>query len=239
MSIRRNFSAVLGAALLGLSAAGAQAADTGRAPVLIELFTSESCSSCPPAEAYLSTLARQPGILALSYHVDYWNDLGWVDRYSAPEFTRRQQDYARQRGFGVYTPQMVINGVADAAGSRGAEIKQALQASSSTLSLPVQLKREGDQAQIQIDPAGEPATGARLLLLSFDPQVTTPIRSGENRGRTVSSYNVVRSLRSIGDWNGGAVSRREPLSAADRGERLALLVQGRDGRVLGAAFSDP
>jgi len=239
MSIQTKLSAALGAVLLGLSGGWAHAAEGVGNPVLIELFTSESCSSCPPAEAYLGTLAKQPGVLALSYHVDYWNDLGWIDRYSAPEFTRRQQDYARQRGFGVYTPQMVINGVADAAGSRGAEINRALHASSSALSLPVQLRRDGETAHIQIDAGADAPAGARLLLLSFDPQITTPIRSGENRGRTVSSYNVVRSLRSIGTWNGAAVSRVEPLSAADRGERLALLVQGRDGQVLGAAFSSP
>lgn len=214
------------------------------APVVVELFTSESCSSCPPAEAYLGTLAQRPDVLALSFHVDYWNDLGWVDRFSSSSYSSRQRSYAAANGLGVYTPQMVIDGRHDAVGSRRSKVDAAIRrAKAQPHPLTVDLRRASDRvdAAIVATEAHENRSAlppAKLLLVTFEPAQTTDIAAGENRGRSITSYNVVLSLRQVGNWDPAVVNLSVPLLANETGSRAALLIQAETGAILGAAFSD-
>jgi hypothetical protein len=223
---------------LAASAGGATvsaSADTApQRPLLLELFTSQSCSSCPPADALLGELAAQPGLLALEFHVDYWNDLGWVDSYSAPEFTARQQRYAALHGFEVYTPQLVVDGRSDAIGSKRGDVAAAITAARRQVrSVPSSLSRQGDSASIMVG-AGE-AAAAEVYLVSFDSYDRINIRAGENSGRDLTYTNVVRTIRKVGEWHGQPLSLSEPLQEREKGRRLALLVQDGSGAIWAAA----
>ncbi|KGM33874.1 DUF1223 domain-containing protein [Inquilinus limosus] len=219
--------------LTGLLAATALAAAPALAaerPVVVELFTSQGCSSCPPADALLSTLADRPEVLALAFHVDYWNRLGWTDPFSGPWATARQTAYAAQLGSDqVYTPQAVIDGRGDVVGSDRAAMEAAIAAARTDPSVPVQLTASGTGLQVAVDPAA-PAD-AVLWLVGFDDRHDTPVRRGENAGRTLVDRNVVRSLTRLDGWMpGGTVAAARP-----EGDRTAVLLQAADGRILGAA----
>lgn len=225
------------AASAGGTAVSASADPAPQRPLLLELFTSQSCSSCPPADALLGELAAHPELLALEFHVDYWNDLGWVDSYSTPEFTARQQQYAALRGFEVYTPQLVVDGRSAVIGSNRADVAAAISAAQrQARSVPASLSRQEDKAVITVG-AGEAAAkvSAEVYLLSFDSQDSVSIRGGENSGRQMRYTNVVRSLRKLGEWHGQSLSFNQPLEAREKGRRLALLVQDRSGAIWAAA----
>jgi len=172
---------------------------------IVELFTSQGCSSCVAADKFFAELAERPDVVALSFHVDYWDYLGWRDTLSDPAHTERQRGYAAVHGSRrVYTPQMVINGTDDFVGSdRGAVDKAIAQ---STLAVPVTMRR-GD-GTVEIEVAGRsvphqwPAT-IRLVLLTSEAEVA--IGRGENAGTTMDYYNVVRAMRPVGMWDGEAV----------------------------------
>lgn len=200
--------------------------------IVVELFTSQSCSSCPPADALLAELSRaRPDILALDFHVTYWDRLGWKDPYSLPQATERQRRYSALWGRdAVYTPQLVAGGRHQAIGSDRAAVLAAIAAAAAEGSaVPVQLHR--DAAGLVLD-AGAGQGKGMLLLVGFDPTHTTRVAGGENGGRTLTEVNVVRSIASIGTWRGEAVSLHANLPV---GERVAVLLQADDGRVLGAA----
>lgn len=223
------------AAAAGAGSLSASADDPApQRPLLLELFTSQSCSSCPPADAVLGELAAHPELLALEFHVDYWNQLGWVDTYSSPAFSARQRHYAALRGFEVYTPQLVVDGRSDAIGSDRADIAAAIAAARRQAhSVPSSLSAQGDSAGITIG-AGE-GTSADVYLLSFDSQDQVSIRGGENASRDMHYTNVVRSIRKVGEWNGQPLNLSEPLQSREKGRRLALLVQDRSGAIWAAA----
>jgi hypothetical protein len=215
-------------------ASPARSADLER-PVLLELFTSQSCSSCPPADALLGELAGQPDVLALSFHIDYWNDLGWVDRLSAPAFTARQQAYAQRHGFEVYTPQLVVDGRSDVVGSDRAAVGAAIAgALRQEQGAPASIRRANGAAAISIGTLEGGAEG-EVYLISFDPSRSADIRGGENGGSRLVYTNVVRSLRRIGHWRNQQFTHVEPLRADETGTRLALIVQDADDRVWAAA----
>ncbi len=242
-------SSVLIAAGLGMIAFGglqmpAGEAATAKEPAVLELFTSQGCSSCPPADALLGRLARQKGVIALSYSVDYWDYLGWHDTLASPANSARQRAYARARGDGqVYTPQIVINGMRHAVGSNGAAIETAIGSTERTLAgrqVPVHLSRDKDALKITVDaaPAGSKMRSARLLVATMTKDVSVPIGRGENAGRRIAYHNVVRSLRSVGTWTGAAMTVRVPLKSVQRsdGDRYAVLLQeAGPGPILGAA----
>ncbi len=218
-------------AVIALSAgAGAQAHDR---PVVVELFTSQGCSSCPPADAYLKDLADQrPDVLPLAFHVDYWDRLGWKDPYSSRGATDRQRGYAMRFGTTqIYTPQMVIDGTRQAVGSNRARVSLALDAAAThaTPAVPLRLGREGGSLAIAIG-AGE-GSGS-VLLVGFDPQRETAVERGENGGRTLVQTNIVRSFEQIAKWDGRALALERALPA---GESAALLLQAPNGEILGAA----
>jgi len=225
----KRFAAALAATIL-LSAPGRAAGPQQLAgPVVVELFTSQSCSSCPPADALLAELARtRPDILALDFHVTYWDRLGWKDPYSLPQATQRQQRYAALLGRdGVYTPQLVAGGRHQAVGSDRAEVLAAITAAAADGStVPLQVRR--DAAGLVLD-AGAGRGAGTLLLVGFD---RARIAGGENGGRTLTEVNIVRSIATVGSWRGEPISLHAP---QPDGELAAVLLQADDGRLLAAA----
>jgi hypothetical protein len=239
--------AILTAAAALLGAPGAMAdpgADDG--PTVVELFTSQSCYSCPPAEAFLGELAQRPDLVALEFHVDYWDDLvygsagKWKDVFSSPDNTDRQRRYnlsirsSRQ----IYTPQMVIDGRYEAVGSRRSEVKaaieQAMQTEAPRLSVTVAPAADGGFA---VDVAGGVADKAGIWLARFRRAEETEVQRGENKGKTLRNHHVVTALERVGEWSGAAQQLALPPIDVGGGEGCAVLVQtSAPGPILGAAL---
>jgi hypothetical protein len=212
-----------------LAPAVARAADR---PVVVELFTSQGCSSCPPANAFLNELAHdRTDVLPLAFHVTYWDRLGWKDPFSLEAATERQDVYGHRFGDGSYTPEIVVDGASSHVGSDrrevGSAIDQAKRQSAAAASLSV--TRDGGKLLIDI---GAGTGNGRLLLIGFDHSHQTSIRRGENSGRTLEEANVVRSILAIGDWQGTALRLTEKFP---EGEDAAVVIEAPDGRILGAA----
>ncbi len=200
-------------------------------PVVVELFTSQGCNSCPPADAYLAELAGDPGVLPLAYHVDYWDQLGWRDPFSSPAATARQRAYGRSlRLRTIYTPQMVINGRVDAVGSDRPAVIAAIAAARNLPRVPVTVAADGGALAIRVA-AG--AGSGRVLLIGYDLQHETRVRGGENAGKTLVNSNIVRTIEEIGTWSGAALTLSGPLPAPLTG--AAVLLQADDGAIIGAA----
>jgi len=227
----------------------------GANPVIVELFTSEGCSSCPPADALLAHLQRdQPvpsaNIIALEEHVDYWDHLGWRDPFSSPYITERQRSYQAVFGLGdVFTPQFVVNGSAQFNGTDPSAVETAIaRASANTVSLQltsVQVRMGGSPIEVSAAVANAPATHSeyvRPYAALVDPQVTTDVHAGENNGRTLQHINAVRAFERNGEsWHMkglGTAPFRLPLPAKSNpvGMRLVVFVQTKPfGPILGAA----
>ena len=210
------------------------------APVVVELFTSQGCSSCPPADALLGELAGQPGILALEMHVDYWDYIGWKDLYAKPEITDRQRAYARDLGLRyIYTPQMVIDGRDDVVGSRRSSVLDKI-AQAAQRPKPVAVTVDpSDGGRVKVAAGEAPEGGATVWLVTFDRQHQTAVERGENAGHTLSNYNVVREMDAIGLWTGEPLEIALDLAGAAAAGRdgCAVIVQaGGTGPVLGAAM---
>jgi hypothetical protein len=216
--------------LAALAALPAHAAPPG--PVVLELFTSEGCSSCPPADAFLSELAHtRADVLALSFHVTYWNDLGWRDPFSLAEATARQRRYAKLLPADVYTPQLVVDGTHDVVGSNRAGVLAAIAAAAASRGAgpDLRLTPQGGQAVITV---GSGSGAADIVLVGYDREHQTAVGRGENAGRTLTESNIVRSLATVGSWHAAALSIVVPLPA---GDRFAVLLQASDGHILAAA----
>jgi len=228
------------AGLLLMGAALLPAAKAAERPLLLELFTSQGCSSCPPADAVLRELAARPDLLPLAFHVDYWNDLGWADPYSSAAFSARQQGYAEARGFGVYTPQLVVEGHADVIGSNRGAVQQAIAAARvQTRSASSGIARDGAEVSLSVGTIAGATVSGSVYLLSFDSNDRTHIERGENAGRTLVYANVVRSLRRVAEWRNQPLQLSERLRPEENGDRLALLVQDRSGTVWALASTPP
>jgi hypothetical protein len=218
--------------ILLLLTATAQAQRPTQRPTVIELYTSQGCSSCPPADALLTDLARtDPTLLALDLHVTYWDRLGWKDPFSLPAATLRQQQFSQRLGLDtVYTPQLVVDGHFEAVGSDRAAVRQAIErARAASATVPVALTATPTGLHIH---AGAGTGRGMLLLAGFDRQHTTPIGRGENSGRTLTETNIVRSISPAATWSGAGLDLDLP---RPEGERVAVLLQSEDGRILGAA----
>ena len=207
---------------------------------VLELFTSQGCSSCPPADKLLGELVRDPTLIAFSRPVDYWDAIGWKDTLADPRNSARQRAYARLRGDrGVYTPQIVVNGTAHVVGSNKAAIDQAL-ASAPRLAVPVNLSVKDGKLGVNI-----PATNAagEVWVYALAKDVSVAIGRGENRGRTVTYHNVARRWQKLGDYRGEAANWNVPLEQLNIGgaDTAAVLVQGGNaeepGGMLGAAVA--
>ena len=223
---RPRHAVILAALLLGPAAA--------RAETVLELFTSQSCSSCPPADALLGELAKQPGVLALGLHVDYWNRTGWRDPYSSAAFTDRQRRYAALlHDDSVYTPELVVNGRQGVVGSDREAVAAAIASEQGIPQVPLSVHREGGNLVVE---AGTGSGLATLWLAGFDPHHETRVGAGENDGRSLTETNIVRSLAASGDWSGTALHVSLPVPL---GERAAVFLQRADGRIIGAASLPP
>ena len=236
----------VGCALLALAlAVGLVPAALAGPKAVVELFTSQGCSSCPPADALLAELGERDDIVALSLHVDYWDYLGWKDTFGRPQHTERQYAYAKVRGDGkVFTPQMVINGLHGVVGSKRPAVEEILEGAE--LPLAVSVERNGAALDIVVEGGGSalayhlPEVTVRLIV--FEPGATVTIERGENAGRTMTYRNVVRSIRPIGMWKGERLEISLPADEMLLGEadyRCAIIVQEErqegPGRILGAA----
>jgi hypothetical protein len=207
------------------------AAQAAARPTVLELFTSESCSSCPPADNLLAELARtRPDLLPLAFHVDYWNALSWKDRFSSPAATARQRHYAAALGSDVYTPQLVVDGHVQAVGSDRAAVKSAIAQAQATQAAGPDISVSAAGGQVAVSVGAAPGRGD-VLLVGFDNLHTTDVGSGENAGTAVTEANVVRSLAHLGAWSGAEMRFNLPRPA---GQNFAVLVQGADGTILGA-----
>jgi hypothetical protein len=216
-------------------------------PVLIELFTSQGCSSCPPADALLNRYRDKPGVITLSFSVDYWNYLGWHDTLSSPENSERQRDYALARGDGrVYTPQAVVDGITHVNGANEAAIEMAMRQASQRLKdvkVPVSMRAEGNSLVIDVGDAPETSNlrEATIWLAVAKDKETVSISRGENRGKEITYSHPVRELTPIGMWKGNQMSLRLPLKDlhAIGGDCMVAMLQVEgSGPILGAAAYD-
>jgi hypothetical protein len=227
MANRRNVG--LAGLILGLAVAATPAGADPR-PVVVELFTSQGCSSCPPADALLGELARRTDVLPLGFHISYWDSLGWKDPLSRPSSTERQKAYARRFTDGrVYTPQIVVDGANEMVGSDREAVLDALRGARPATIAPVSFA--DDRRSVAI--GGGIGTG-EIVLVRFVQRRTTHVGAGENSGRAADDFNGVQTLTSLGAWDGSALSF--PIEPPAAGEGLAVLVQAPDGHMLGAAM---
>ena len=208
------------------------------APVVIELFTSQGCSSCPPADELLRELARDRKlpVIALAYHVDYWNHLGWRDPFSQRAWSQRQGDYVRaMRLDGAYTPQLVVNGARQMAGSSSAAVYRAIEEESSrTPEGRVTLTRDGDAVVVH---AESPRANVDVLLVVYENGAVTKVGSGENGGRTLSNDGIVRRLERVATFDGRRVIEERIHPAIGARQKIAVFLQDRTSRrILAAAM---
>ncbi len=204
-------------------------------PTVVELYTSQGCSSCPPADALLAEIAQRSDVLALSFHVDYWDKYGWPDRFALPAAKQRQFAYVHRFGQDfVYTPEMVIDGHIDLVGAD----RQAVHRNLATPrdGVPVHVEVRGTQLFVNIDAATD-AKASDVLLLSYQPSAVTAIAAGENGGRELHESNIVRSLELLGHWSGAAAQWQVDLKTlpAEAGRVAVLLQQSQVGPIIGAA----
>jgi hypothetical protein len=234
-------------------------------PAVVELFTSEGCNSCPPAEAYVGELAGRSDVLALAFHVDYWDDLVWRDRFGLGQSVERQRSYARSlRLSSVYTPEVVIDGRADYVGSNRVGIGNALK--EKRAGVPVTLSVGNGEAEVRLGPGGKEAgengihqngpgektrdaklsteqdargkgAGGDVVLVAYLRKAISSIGRGENAGRTLDEYNIVRAVVPLGRWDGGVQEFHAKLASLPQDATdVAVLVQlPGQGAVVGAA----
>jgi hypothetical protein len=204
-------------------------------PVVGELFTSEGCSSCPPADAKVAELARtRPDLLLLTFHVTYWNNLGWHDPYSFDAATQRQRRYvALGASPEVYTPALIVDGKLDAVGSDTAAVDHTLRQAAlrQETAAPIDLQRGPAGLTISV---GAGTGNGTLLLIGYDRLHQTPVVRGENGGRTLEEANIVRSMSILNAWSGKPVRLQVPYPA---GQDVAVLLQRDDGHIVGAAVA--
>jgi hypothetical protein len=233
----KTLASLFAAVALTVFSGTAATAAPERPLTVVELFTSQGCSSCPPADALLGDLAKRDDVLALSFNVDYWDYIGWKDPFASAANTARQHAYASALGLSyVYTPQMVINGVAQEVGSRRDSVLDLIAHTPPADTVAVAAWRDDDALRITL-PATEMPDGAEasILVVEFDGKHKTHVRRGENSGRTLFNFNVVRELRTLRKWDGREVKLSLPLEDL-KGDACAVLVQmGNAGPIIGAA----
>jgi hypothetical protein len=245
---RRRAVMIGGATLAGAALWQGQrdpaAAGEQPAPLAIELFTSQGCSSCPPADLHLGKLASRADIVALSFHVDYWDYIGWKDRFATQEMTGRQQIYARvlkQRY--VYTPEMVVDGIAHEPGVKDAPIDALLADARRRLperATPQIARAAGGTLSIALAPFKVSGGPADILVAVYDRRHSTPVHDGENNGRTLENFNVVRRFDEIAKWDGSSMHWTIPANHFRPDQGVAVLVQqAEQGQILGCNKFEP
>ncbi|MBX4869015.1 thioredoxin family protein [Rhizobium bangladeshense] len=228
--------------IAGVALAGSLHAEDGKRRGVVELFTSQGCSSCPPADAAFRKLVNQGDVIALAYHIDYWNYLGWADTLSSKENTERQYGYARTMGrSNVYTPQVIVNGRGHLAGADLNGINSRIDSYSSEgngLTVPISAAMRGDELEINI---GAGQGKANVVMVYFDKEKTINVEKGENSGKKISYLHSVTNVETVGMWDGKATSLTLPASVLQRPqlEGCAILLQtatadGDPAAILGA-----
>jgi hypothetical protein len=236
-----SFPAIFAATLL---AGSSSAVAGGSRPVVAELFTSQGCSSCPPADALLSRLADRKDVIALSLPITYWDMLGWKDTLASEDNNRRQKAYAQFMGRGgVYTPEMIIDGASDVVGSREQAVESAIDArASDEHAVPVSLSASNHELHVSVGVEDDHPVEATVWLFEILAKASVGIRAGENEGRTMTYRNVVRGIKAVGIWKGQALTLNLPRNdlAEEPHDAVAVIVQQNGyGRILGAAFAGP
>lgn len=245
MRVRRNLLAACMALCASLAVAMVGTAKAEPRAVL-ELFTSQGCSSCPPADKLIGALARDPSIVAISLPVDYWDYIGWKDTLADPRNTSRQRAYSRMHGERqIYTPQVVVNGVAHAVGSDKHAIEQAVARTLNTgvaMSVPVTLTAANGILTVNVGEGAAQKSG-EVWLYALTSEIPVKISRGENNGRTVTYHNVCRNWIKLGEWNGKSASWDVPINRIkiDDVDAVAVFVQDgqseKPGTMLGAAIA--
>ncbi|MBU6297319.1 MAG: DUF1223 domain-containing protein [Alphaproteobacteria bacterium] len=242
-------AALFAVAMLAGAVTGAVAGEAR--PVLVELYTSQGCSSCPPADALLAELTRRKDLIAMSLPITYWDMLGWKDTLATGANTKRQKAYAAAMGRGgVYTPQVIVDGVTDVVGSRTNQVEAAIRAAeraeasakNAAWSVGIDLSRTPQKLHVAITGAPSAARGksqATIWIFRLRSSATVHIAAGENKGRTMTYRNVVNGIQDIGHWNGRAISLDLPHTGPKVPPHDGVVVvvqQGGYGRIIGAAY---
>jgi len=227
-------AALFSLGLLALPTIALPTAAAAKPPVVVELYTAQGCASCGEANAYVAKLADRPNVIALTFSVDYWDYLGWADTFAKPEFDERQKAYVAKLALREpYTPQVVVDGTAQAAGTRTDRIDKLVAEAARQRRDPPQIHFVEDK-RVYVGSARAPKGGGEVWLVRYDPrQQDVAVKSGDNKGQTIPSRNVVRELKRLGAWRGKPVAFRLP--PADEGLKTVVILQaGRGGRVLAA-----
>jgi hypothetical protein len=223
------------AALFSLVLLALPLAAAAKPPVVVELYTAQGCASCGEANAYVAKLADKPGILALTFPVDYWDYLGWADTFAKPEFAVRQKAYVAKLSLREpYTPQVVVDGAAQASGSKPDKVERLVAEARKGPRDPPDIHFVGE-SRVYVGSARAPKGGGDVWLVRYDPrEQEVAVKSGDNKGQTIPQKNVVRELRRLGGWRGRPVAFHLPPASED-GLKTLVLVQGaRGGRVIAA-----
>jgi hypothetical protein len=241
----RTLSLVLGLAAVIFASASAPAGENKTIhPVVVELFTSQGCNDCPPADRILAEIAQRRDVIALTLPITYWDMLGWKDTFATEQNTERQRAYARaMKHSGIYTPQMIVDGTEDVIGSRRDKVLAAIArraaAPEKPYSIPIAIAATDDRIEIAI--AGSPRrdrVDARVWVLHIRGQARVEVEDGENAGKTLFYANVVRRIKEVGFWNGGPLTIDLPYGVRedDRDGLVVLLQSKGHGPIIGAAM---
>lgn len=205
-------------------------------PVVVELYTSQGCSSCPPADEILHQLAARPDVIALALHVDYWDYIGWADSFASPDYTRRQQNYARVANAStIYTPQMVIAGQDHVIGTKPMEVADLIRDQSDLSNgVNVSVTRSGNRIVIAGQAQGGFNRAAMIQVIRYSPEETVDIRRGENAGRQLSYANIVTDLSVVGEWDGRS-DLNMTVNAGGNAPVVVIIQEPGPGAILAAA----
>lgn len=208
-------------------------ATAAKAPVLVELFTAQGCGKCKDANGYVAKLAERPGVLPLTFSVDYWDYLGWTDTFAKPEYAERQKAYVtRLKLREPYTPQLVIDGREEAPGLKIAEVDKLVRAATAAPRDPPDIRFVGAR-RVDVGQARAPKGGADVWLIRYDPRaVEVTVKAGDNRGETVIQKNVVREMVRLGGWTGKPRAFRLPAAEEEGLKTVVVLQAAKGGRVL-------
>jgi hypothetical protein len=205
-----------------------------KTPVVVELYTAQGCGNCGEASAYVAKLADRAGVLPLTFSVDYWDYLGWTDTFARPEFAQRQKAYVTKLSVREpYTPQVVVDGAAEASGAKPVRVEKLLKEATKASRNPPDIHFVG--SRVYIGSARAPKGGGEVWLVRYEPKTQeVAVKAGDNKGQVIIEKNVVRELERLGAWRGAPVAFRMP-AADDDGLKTVIIVQGaKGGRVLGS-----
>jgi hypothetical protein len=239
MTLSAKRAALLALICLGVELGSARnlpaQSNSPRGPAVVELYTSQGCSSCPPADALLGELSQMPNVLALAFHVDYWDSIGWRDHFALPTAVRRQQQYVETLGLSsAFTPQVVVGGGSSFVGSDKRRILEAIAEPLNTIPISVEVVRGVLTVSV---PERQDRERYDVNLIAYLPQADTNVERGENSGRTLREFNIVRQFRSLGVWNGRESVFRAPVDSfpADATRVAVLLQRDQQGPIVGSA----